>query len=65
MIGWIARGLLIVAGFITSWFMTRDSLQFGVMQIAVAALLLALIVAVVAFWPAHWSNVLNRLRRPH
>jgi hypothetical protein len=65
MISWIARGLLIVAGFVTSWFVTRDAPQFGVVQIAVATLLLALIVAVVAFWPVRWSSVLDRLRKPH
>jgi small-conductance mechanosensitive channel len=65
MVGWLARGLLIAAGFVTSWFMTRDSPQFGVMQVAVATLLLALIVAVLAFWPARWTQALNRLRKPH
>jgi hypothetical protein len=65
MVGWLARGLLIAAGFVTSWFMTRDSLQFGVMQVAVATLLLALIVAVLAFWPARWTQALHRLLKPH
>jgi hypothetical protein len=64
MISWLARGLLIVGGSITSWFVTKDSPQFGVIEMAVATLLLALIVAVVAFWPARWSHILNRLHKP-
>jgi hypothetical protein len=60
MIAWLARGLLIAGGFIASWFVTRDAPQFGVIQMAAATLLLAFIVAVVAFWPTRWSNILNR-----
>jgi uncharacterized membrane protein YeaQ/YmgE (transglycosylase-associated protein family) len=36
MLGWIVRGLLIVAGFVASWFMAKDAPQFGLMQMAVA-----------------------------
>jgi len=41
--GWI------VAGFVASWLVTRDSPQSGIMKMAVAALLLPIIVAVLAF----------------
>lgn len=64
MISWLARGLLIAAGFVTSWFMTKDSPRFDVMTMAVAILLLVFIVAVLAFWPARWTRILNRLDKP-
>jgi len=51
MLSWIVRGLLIVAGFVASWFMAKDAPQFGIMQVAVALLLMVLVVAVLAFWP--------------
>ncbi len=55
MVGWVARGILLVAGFITSWFIAKDEPTFGGVQMAVGLLLLALIVFVIAFWPAQWS----------
>ncbi len=64
MFSWLARGLLIAAGLVVSWFMTRDSPQFGIMEMAVATLLLVFIVAVLAFWPARWTHILNRLHTP-
>jgi formate hydrogenlyase subunit 3/multisubunit Na+/H+ antiporter MnhD subunit len=63
-ISWLARGLLIAAGFVASWFMTRDSLQFGLLEMAVALLLVVFIVAVLAFWPERWTHILNRLHKP-
>jgi hypothetical protein len=63
-ISWLARGLLIAAGFVASWFMTRDTPQFGLLQMAVGLLLLVFIVAVLAFWPARWTHILNRLHKP-
>ena len=64
MVSWLARGLLIAAGIVTSWFMTKDSPQFGLMEMAVALLLIVFIVAVLAFWPARWTHILNRLHKP-
>jgi hypothetical protein len=52
MISWVARGLLIAAGFVASWLVTRDVPQFGLVQAAVVLILLVSIVAVLAFWPA-------------
>jgi hypothetical protein len=51
MIGWIVRAFLIAVGFVASWFVAKDAPQFGLMQMAVALALVALIVAVLAFWP--------------
>jgi hypothetical protein len=49
---------------VTSWFMTKDSPRIDVMEMAVAILLLVFIVAVLAFWPARWTHILNRLHKP-
>ena len=56
MISWVARGLLIAAGFVASWFVTSDAPQFGLMQAAVVLILLVSIVAVLAFWPSKWTD---------
>ena len=56
MLNWILRGILIVAGVVASWFVTRDSPQFGIMQIAVVLLLIVFIVAILAFWPERFSG---------
>jgi hypothetical protein len=63
MLGWVARGLLIVAGFVVSWFVAKDAPQFGVMQMAVALILFIFIVAVLAFWPERWTHLVSRLHR--
>jgi hypothetical protein len=63
MFGWFVRGLLIVAGFVAGWFVTRDSPQFDVMEMAVTILLLILIVAVLAFWPERWTQIINRIHK--
>jgi len=60
MVAWLVRGLLLVSGFGASWFVTKDSPQFDVMEMAVATLLIVLIVAVMAFWPERWTHILNR-----
>jgi hypothetical protein len=59
MISWVARGLLIAAGFVASWFVTSDAPQFGLMQAAVVLILLVSIVAVLAFRPAKWTIWIN------
>ena len=63
MLGWIVRGLLIVSGIVTGWFVARDAAIFGVAQVMVALLLITLVVAILAFWPARWTIALNRFRR--
>lgn len=61
-ISWAIRGFLIASGFLASCLVARDAPQFGIMQMAVMLILIVFIVAVVAFWSAHWSH-LNRLRK--
>jgi formate hydrogenlyase subunit 3/multisubunit Na+/H+ antiporter MnhD subunit len=63
-LGWIARGLLIVAGFVASWFVAKDAPQFGLVQMAVGLLLLILVVSVLAFWPERWTHILSRVHKP-
>jgi len=58
--GWIVRGLLIVAGFVASWLVAKDSPQFGIMQMAVTLVLVILVVWVLAFWPERWTHILKR-----
>jgi hypothetical protein len=63
MVSWIIRGILIVAGVVASWFVTKDSPQFGVMEMAVAMLLIVFIVGVLAFRPARWTHLINRVHK--
>ncbi len=64
MISWIVRFLMIAAGVVTGWFIAEDAVNFGIVQMMVALLLLTLIVAVIAFWPSRWTVALNRLQKP-
>ncbi|MCC5015396.1 MULTISPECIES: hypothetical protein [unclassified Legionella] len=50
MLGWLVRILLVVAGFIASWFVARDALNFDIVQMVVAIFLFTIIVAIAAFW---------------
>jgi hypothetical protein len=47
----IARLLLLLAAPITALFVARDALNFSVVQMIVATILLAALVAAAAFWP--------------
>lgn len=62
-LSWIARALLIVAGFATSWFVGRDAPNFGFIQITVALMLFGLVVFVLAFWLSSWIGKLNRSKK--
>jgi uncharacterized membrane protein YphA (DoxX/SURF4 family) len=55
MISLVARGLLVVAGFVAGWFVSEESPNFGLVQIAVGLILLVFVVWVVAFWPKRWT----------
>jgi len=59
----VVRGFVIVAGFVASWLVAKDSPQFGVMQMGVALFLVVLLVAVLAFWPERWTHSLRRLSK--
>ena len=61
---WIVRGILIAAGFVVSWFVAKDTLQFSILQMVVSLLFLALVVVVLAFWPERWTHILNGRQKP-
>jgi hypothetical protein len=65
MLSWIVRLLLIAAGIVAGWFVARDAPNFGVIQGAMALLLLVLIVFVLALWPARWTQAIERLLGMH
>lgn len=47
----IVRLFLVLAAPITALFVSRDELNFGVIQVMVAVTLFVLLVAALAFWP--------------
>jgi hypothetical protein len=59
----IVRGLLLISGTVTGWFVASDAPNFSFIQGMVSLLVIAVIVFVIAFWPARWSHFLNR-RKP-
>ena len=63
MISWIAGTFLAAGGIVTGWFVAKDAPNFGVVQTMTALILLPLVVAVGAFWPARWTISLNRLHK--
>jgi hypothetical protein len=48
---WIIRLLLFIAAPIAALFVARDTLNFGIVQMMVAIVLIVVALAVVAFWP--------------
>ena len=60
MISWLVRGVLIVSGAVTGWFVSKDAPNFSLIQAMGALLVIALAVFVLAFWPARWSHLLDR-----
>jgi hypothetical protein len=49
--GWIAQLFLVLAAPITALLVTRDAINFSVVQMIVAVILFASLVGVLAFWP--------------
>jgi uncharacterized membrane protein YcaP (DUF421 family) len=63
MVAWLTRIFLVLGGAVASWFVSRDAPNFSVVQGVVAMLLIALTVAVLAFWQERWSRWLNQAGR--
>jgi hypothetical protein len=59
-ISWIVRGLLIVGGVVTGWFVAEDSPNFSLVQGMTTLLVIVLVVGVLAFWSSRWTRLLNR-----
>jgi hypothetical protein len=53
---WPADFLLNTAAVLASWFVNKDSWNFVTIQMALAVLLLAVVVALIAYWQwlVHW-----------
>lgn len=47
----LIRIILVVAGFIASWFVARDALNFPIFQMIISVFIITLVVAILAFWP--------------
>lgn len=52
MLGWLVRILFVISGSITSFFVSRNALNFNIFKMVVAVLLFTFIVFVIAFWPS-------------
>jgi uncharacterized membrane protein YoaK (UPF0700 family) len=55
--------LLFISGGITEWFVERHTPRFGVVQMAVAVLLITMIIFALAFWPKKWLRDLWSSRK--
>jgi len=60
----IVRGLLVISGTVTGWFVARDAPNFSFIQGMVSLVVIAGVVFVIAFWPARWSRLLDRRNKP-
>jgi hypothetical protein len=64
-LSWLVRGLLIIGGVVTSWFVAKDTVHFGAIQMTITVLLMILVVFALAFWPARWTIKFDgRSKRP-
>jgi hypothetical protein len=63
-VSWIVRGLLIVSGTVTGWFVSKDAPNFSFIQGMASLVVIAVIVLVLAYWPARWTHLLDRRDRP-
>ena len=63
MVSLIVRGLLLISGTVTGWFVASDAPNFSFIQGMVSLLVIAVVVFVIAFWPARWSHLLDRRNR--
>lgn len=62
--GLLVRILLIVSGAIASWFVSKDSVNFISVQMAIGLLLFPAFVALLAFWPTAWIKKLYLRLKP-
>jgi hypothetical protein len=58
-ISWLLHPVMAISAFIAAWFVAEDSANFGVVQMAVAVLLIASVVAILTFWRTIISWVLR------
>jgi hypothetical protein len=60
----IVRGLLLLSGTVTGWFVAHDAPNFSFIQGMVSLMVIAVIVFVIAFWPTRWTHLLDRRNKP-
>jgi hypothetical protein len=63
-VSWIVRGLLIVSGTATGWFVSKDAPNFSFVQGMASLVVIAVVVLVLAFWPQRWTHLLDRRDNP-
>jgi hypothetical protein len=56
MIDWIVGVLMGIGGFIADWFIARDNPNFELVQAAMGTIVLAGILALLAFFPRLWRR---------
>jgi len=52
MLGWIIRGIMFLAAIIASWFVSRDAVNFSIIELVAALFVIMALVAFAAFWEA-------------
>jgi hypothetical protein len=60
----ILRGFLIAAGFVASWFVPKDAPQFGIMQMAVALIVIVVSRGGTGILARKIESLLNRVHKP-
>jgi hypothetical protein len=63
-VSWIVRGLHIVSGTVTGWFVSKDAPNFSFIQGMASLVVIAVVVLVLAYWPARWTHLLDRRNKP-
>jgi hypothetical protein len=61
MFDWIAKALLMIAGFIAGWFVESEAPQFALMQMVVSLILLVSLIWGLACWQERWTPMRFRL----
>lgn len=49
-ISWLIKPLMLVSAAIATWFVAEDAANFGVVQMAIAVILVTSLVALAVFW---------------
>lgn len=49
-VDWFVNPIMALAGAIATWFVAEDAASFGVVQMAIAVILITSVVAILTFW---------------
>ena len=63
MLGLIVRIFLVLGGFVASFFVTRDALNFDIVQMVIGILLFTFAVAMFSFWPYLKKCIIRILKK--